>query len=581
MIDEIKAHKDAIMTKTTWDHQVDVLVVGSGNGAMTGAICVHDMGAGEVLLIEKGERFGGSSALSGGGVWVPGNRYAQEAGAQDSFQEALTYLKNTSPQGLVPKSMITTYLKNAPKMIDFLHERTRVRYISLAKYPDYFTDQPGAKTGHRSLEPVPLKLSDLGDEENKLLDGGALYLFYKFAFTQTEVQVLIPRLKGWISILARLALGYYLDIKWLLKGYGISRRATAGPAGIISLRLSMRDRDIPMWLNTEMEDLISEEGRVVGAVVNKQGKTLRIKARKAVLLAAGGFEKNQAMREKYLPKPTNTLWSAGCGTNTGDAIRAGQSLGAKTALMNNAWWCTTKMIPDNEPFLSIVIKSLPGTIVVNKAGKRFSNESQNYMSFLKETYKQHTDKTPCLPCYMVFDETFRKRRSPWPQLIPDFFSFKKKCYDTGLIAKGNSIRELAKNMGIDPDGLQATIERFNQFVDSGKDEDFQRGDAAYDRYYGDPEVKPNPCLGKISKPPFHATMLQAGDIGTQGGLVINENAQVMIENDEVIDGLYACGNCAAAVLPTYPGPGSTLGPAMTFAYQAAKHITRWGDQEGP
>ncbi len=372
-------------------------------------------------------------------------------------------------------------------------------------------------------------------------------------------------------------MGYYIDIPWLLKGRGYSRYITGGGAGVIRLYLSFRDRQIPLWLNTAMQELIVEDDRVVGISAQRNGKQIRIKAHKAVLLAAGGFEYNQAMREQYLPKPTNTAWSTGCRTNTGDAIRAGQLLGAKTALMENAWWCTTKVIPGIKyPYISIITKSLPGTIVVNKAGKRFSNESQNYMSFLKETFAKHSDENPCIPAFMIFDKNFRRRRTVFPWIMPDFM-LPESYFDEGLIARGNTIKELARNMGVDEQGLQQTVDRFNEFAVTGKDLDLKRGDAAYDRYYGDPEVKPNPCLGPIKKPPFFSIKIEAGDIGTQGGLVTNSNAQVLLKTGEPITGLYATGNCTAAVLPTYPGPGSTLGPAMTFAFQAAKHITGWSE----
>jgi 3-oxosteroid 1-dehydrogenase len=560
-----------------WNQETDFLVVGSGNGAMAGAICAHDMGAGEVLVIEKGSQFGGTSALSGGGVWVPCNRYAKEAGAIDSFEEALTYLKAAIPAGLVAESQLRAYLANAPKMIDFLHQRTRVRYQSLEKYPDYYSDKPGSKTGHRSIEPVPINMSALGEEENNILDHGAMYILYKYALTQVEAQVIIGKLQGWRSKMAWILLQYYLDIPWLLKGKGYSRRTTGGGAGIIRLRLSMKDRNIPLWLNTALEELITEEGRVIGARVRQNGKELLIRARKGVLLATGGFEYNQAMREQYLPKPTNVTWSAGCHTNTGDGIRMAEALGAETRLMENAWWCTTKVIPGVPyPFLSIITKSMPGSICVNRHGKRFSNESQNYMQFLKETFQLYSQGNPCIPCYMVFDSHFRKTRNAWPALLPDFM-LKKEYFDSGLMARGNTIRELATNMGVDADGLDKTVQQFNEDARSGKDREFQRGDAAYDRYYGDPLVTPNPCLAPIVEPPFFAITLQAGDFGTQGGMVINENAQVMNKEGTPIAGLYACGNCTAATLPTYPGPGSTLGPAMTFAYQAAKHVTEWKD----
>jgi 3-oxosteroid 1-dehydrogenase len=561
-----------------WDHTVDVLVVGSGNGALTAAICSHDFSkantgkAADVLVIEKSDKFGGTSAISGGGVWVPNNRYARAAGASDSFDEAFAYLDNTVPADMVDRAMLKTYLANAPKMIDYLHNNTRVRYVSLGEYPDYYSNLPGAKTGHRSMEPEVINWSELGKDMDNMRGEGAMYMNYKFAVTQKEGKVLIDDKKNRKKIILRLVLQYYTDIFWLLKGRRVSRRTTGGGAGVIRLFLSLKDRQIPLWLNTGLKELIVADGKVIGALVEKEGKLLRIKASKAVLLGAGGFEHNQAMREKYLPKPTNKEWSAGCKHNTGDSIQAALNIGAAVSLMDNAWWCTTKAVPNRPyPFLSIVNKSLPGSIVVNKLGQRFSNESQNYMAFLKETFAKYKEGNPCVPQYMIFDHNFRTRRSVWPWALPDKM-IPQAYFDEGVIAKAGTIEELANKLKIDAAGLQQTIERFNGFAETGKDLDFHRGDAAYDRYYGDHTFKPNPCLGKLVTAPFYAVRINPGDFGTQGGMVINEHAQVMNEQGIAIEGLYAFGNNASAVLPTYPGPGSTLGPAMTFAWQAAKHI---------
>ena len=219
---------------------------------------------------------------------------------------------------------------------------------------------------------------------------------------------------------------------------------------------------------------------------------------------------------------------------------------------------------------------MPGSICVNMNGERFSNESQNYMTFLLETFAQYKQGNPCVPAYMVFDQGFRDRRSVWPWAMPEKM-IPPAYFEQKVIAKGDTPEELAQKLDIDPEGLKNTIERFNGFARTGKDLDFKRGDAAYDRYYGDKAFTPNPCLAEIVKPPFYAVRINPGDFGTQGGMVINEHAQVQNEAGESIEGLYAFGNNSAAVLATYPGPGSTLGPAMTFAYQASKHICGFED----
>lgn len=561
-----------------WDHEVDVLVVGSGNGGMTAALCANDMGAGDVLLIEKSDKYGGGSSISGGGLWIPCNRYAQEAGADDSVEDALAYLDATVPEELTPRSMLRTYVENGPRMIDFMHERTRMRYINLPQYPDYYTTLPGARTGNRSLEPEPLMKSDLGDEAEHLLDTHhMMWMFGRFAITQTEAHDFTAQLPGWWRRATMLILKSVIDLPWMLK-WGRSRRIACGCAGVARLRLSMMDRAMPLWLNTRLVDLIEDgAGRIVGVSVERDGKLLRVHARKGVILAAGGFEHNQQMREQYLPKPTDEHWSGGSQSNTGDAIRIGEKHGAQLRLMDCAWFCSTNTVPgEPAPRMSIMEKSYPGSCVVNQAGKRFTNESQNYLNYQRQLYAVHSEENPCVPSYHIFDARFRRTYIVGPlytsQMRPDW-ALPKRWFDEGYVYKADTVAELARQADIDPAGLEETIRRMNEFARNGKDLDFGRGDSDYDRYYGDARVSPNPCLAPINEPPYYAMKIDPGDFGTCGGLATNAHAQVLRADGSAIDGLYAIGNCSAAVLPTYPGPGSTLGPAMTFGYLAAKHIT--------
>lgn len=564
-----------------WDREVDVLVVGTGNGGLTSAICNYEMGSKDVLIIEKSNKVGGTSATSGGGIWIPNNHYAKACGAEDSYEDAREYLRQTLAGEDVPEELVDAYLVNGPKMLQFLHDRTRVRYESLEHYPDYYTNLPGARAGHRSLEPAPFMASDLGPNyKNLTYTHFMMRMFGVIHFTQVEAHVLMVQLPGWKKLLGKMIWEYISDIPWRLRTK-ISRRLCCGSAGVGRLYASVLDRNIPIQFNTAMTQLIVEDGRVVGAEVKHNGATQRIHARKAVVLAAGGFEKNQQLREKYLPQPTNTEWSAGCVHNTGDPLLAGQALGAKTRLMENAWWTTTLCVPDEEaPRLSIMEKSFPGSCVVNKKGERFANESQNYMAFQKELFKAHSDDNPCAPAYHVFDAQFRRNYITGPLMTesmkPDW-TIPKKWFEEGFVAKANTIRELAEQLGIDADGLENTIEKMNTYAKTGVDEDFHRGESEYDRYYADPSIKPNPCLAPIAEAPFYAMRIEAGDFGTLGGLDTDTNANVLREEGGKIEGLYAVGNCSAAILPTYPGPGATLGPAMTMAYQAAKHINNYQD----
>ena len=564
-----------------WDYSFDVVVVGSGLGGMTAALCSYEMGTKDVLVIEKSDLYGGTSSISGGGVWIPCNRYANEAGAGDTLEAAKTYLRQLITEEEVSEGQLDTYLENGPKMVDFLHERTRMRYVTLEHYPDYYTNLDGAMQGHRSMEPETFNADELGEEWRRLRrTHPMMHLAGVIGFTQVEAGLLIGQQPGWWKTAIKLVVDYAIDIPWRLKDK-FHRRLATGCAGVARLRASMQDRDIPLWQNTAMTKIVDVDGKVLGVEVVRDGKPVRIQARKAVVLAAGGFEHNQEMREKYLPQPTDHRWSAGTKDNTGDAILEGMRLGAKMHRLDEAWWCNTISVPGEDiPRLSIMEKSYPGSIMVNPAGQRFSNESQNYMAFQQETFAKHTEENPLNPSWQIFDANFRATYFVGPlynsKFLPDW-AVPKRYEEEGFFAKADSIAELARKIDVDAAGLEETVAKMNEYARTGEDLDCQRGESAYDRYYGDPRVTPNPCLGPIAKPPYYAMKVDPGDFGTQGGMVTNAHAQVMHEDGTVIDGLYAIGNCSAPTLPCYPGPGSTLGPAMTFAYQAAKSITGYQD----
>lgn len=568
-------------TEQQWDYSFDVVIVGSGNGGQTAALCSYEMGTKDVVVIEKSDLYGGTSSISGGGVWIPGNRYAKAAGAEDSVEKAKTYLRQLITEEEVPEYQLDAFLENGPKMVDFLHEHSQVRYESLEHYPDYYTELEGAMIGHRSMEPETINADALGEEWRRLRrTHPMMHLGGVIGITQVEAGLLIGQMPGWWKTALNMAVKYVLDIPWRLKDK-FDRRLATGCAGVARLRLSLMDRDIPLWLDTSMTKLVDEDGKVLGVEVMRKGKPLRIQARKAVILAAGGFEHNQEMREQYLPQPTDHRWSAGTMDNTGDAILEGIRLGAKMHRLNEAWWCNTISVPGEDiPRLSIMEKSYPGSIVVNPAGQRFSNESQNYMAFQQDTFKVHTPENPCNPSWQIFDANFRARYFVGPlynsKFRPDW-AVPARYEQEGFFAKAATIRELAVKINVDPEGLETTVGNMNAYAASGEDLEFQRGESAYDRYYGDPRSTPNPCLGAVDTAPYYAMRVDPGDFGTQGGMVTTANAQVIREDGSVIEGLYAVGNCSAPTLPCYPGPGSTLGPAMTFAYQAAKSITGYQD----
>ena len=563
-----------------WVYEFDVVVVGSGNGALTAALCSHDGGA-KTLVIEKSSQFGGTSATSGGGVWIPNNRYAKAENVDDSDQDARNYINSVSPEGMIKEELIETYISEGPRMIDYLHENSQVKYRNLAHYPDYFPDNTGGKEGNRSMEPEPIFGTELGDDLGKLREQHPQTAFtmgpINMNFTQVEGQLLLGALPGWKTQFAKLFTKYILDLTMRLKWGWKDRRLTMGNAGIARLILSLKDRNVDLWSLTAMTDLVDENGKVIGIKATKDGSSISIKANKGVILAAGGFERDQDLRDKYLPKPSNAEWSAANIHNTGDALKAALKLGADTHQMDTGWWSTTMKVPGQEKgWLSMVDKSMPGNYTVNKDGERFSNESQNYVSFVNDMFKKFDEGNPCAPCYMIFDSNFRKNRPCGPLLQssmqPDS-AVPKEWWTPSFLSKGETLEELAEIVGINPEGLKATQAKVNEYSLTGKDIELNRGDSAYDRYYGDPSVTPNPCLAPLQEGPFYCMVLYPGEMGTAGGLVIDTNARVLKQDGQPIDGLYACGNVTTALLPTYPGPGSTLGPAMTFGYLAAKDIT--------
>lgn len=574
MSSEAEAKMAAARADSRWDHQFDVVVVGSGAGGMTAAICAHDLGQ-SVVVLEKSDQCGGTSAISGGAAWVPCNHLIAASGGTDSYDDALIYLK-AATRGMVSEARLRAYLDHAPRMVRYLEERTRLRYRAMAQYSDYYPQLPGAKPGYRTLDPVPFDAAQLGDEFRRMRPPtpGTL-IAGRVAMTAGEARILLCKEKGWIALILRRMARYWLDLPWRFRTKR-DRRLTLGSALIGSLRRSLMDRNIPLWLDTPLESLVADARRVAGVVAIQQGKPLRIGAQRGVILAAGGFEHNQAMREQYLPKPTRAEWTVTPPENTGDAIRAASKLGAGLALMDHAWWAPTIFVAGKEKRRALFVeRALPGCAMVNRLGRRFVDEAAPYSDIVSSMYADQEKTGANLPAWLVFDAEFR-RKYPCGPLLPAVVrpdsALPKHWADT-VYFKADSLERLAERIGVDAKGLAETIQRMNEYAASGRDPEFGKGGNDFDRYYGDRNVKPNPCLAPIAKPPYYAMRIDAGDIGTKGGLLTDEYARVLREDGQPIPGLYATGNTSAAVMgPSYPGAGSTIGPAMTFGFIAAHHL---------
>jgi len=558
-----------------FDHVVDLLIVGSGAGAMAAAIHAHDRG-GSTLLIEKTEMYGGSSAMSGGSLWVPCNHLMGAVGIEDSRDEAMTYLR-TITEGTVPDDKLAVYVDTAAEMVRYMSEKARLDLMSMASYADYYPEAPGGKPGGRSLEPNRFDARLLGNEFDRLRPPALQELVMgRIAMTATEAHDILTGHPGWLGLTMRIMRNYWLDVGGRLRSRR-DRSLALGNALIGQLRLSLLDRNVPLWLETPARELIVEGDRVVGIVAERAGKTLRLRGDKGVLLAAGGFESSDTMRKQYLPNPTEAAWTTANPGNMGEVIRMGLELGAAVDLMDDAWWGPTTVVPGEARARMLVVeKGLPGSVFVDKRGRRFVNESAPYNDICKAMYAAHSESSPTVPCHMIFDASFRKKYPCGPLLPgmqqPDWM-LPKEIKESGYLKRANSLAELAAMIGVDPAGLRDTVEKNNRYAREGQDPEFGRGNSLYDRYYGDATVEPNPCLGPIEKPPFYGITVYPGDLGTKGGLRVDASARVLKTSGEPIAGLYAIGNCSAAVMgPTYPGAGGTIGPAMTFGYIVARDL---------
>jgi 3-oxosteroid 1-dehydrogenase len=556
-----------------WDQNCDVLVVGSGAGAMAAALRAHDLGL-KVLVVEKSDRFGGTSAISGGGIWIPCNHRIAALGGEDTAEEAIAYIRAVT-HGEIDDGRIEAYVEHGHRAIQYLEKNSRVRFEAQTAYADYYPEVPGGKPGYRSMDPAPFDARELGEDFMRLREPspGTLMLG-RMTMTMKEARVLLCRGPGWIGLTMKVLWRYWRDLGWRLRSRR-DRFLTLGNALVAALRASLKDRDVPLQLECRLEKLVEEGGRIVGAELLHQGRTLRVETRCGVILGAGGFERNQAMRAQYHPEPSRSDWSATPPFNTGDAIRAGQALGAHTALMDHSWWAPTTHVEGEEKQRALFVeRNLPGCIMVNSAGERFVNEGAPYTDIVYAMYASNREGATSVPCWLIFDADYR-HKYPCGALLPGYAmpDSRLPSHLKSYFHKSDSLVELARAIGVNEAGLMRTVERFNPMAVAGSDLDFHKGDSLFDRYYGDPTVTPNPCLAPLVKPPFYAVKVDAGDIGTKGGLLTDVHARVLREDGAPITGLYAIGNSAASMMGrTYPGAGSTIGPAMVFGFRAAEHI---------
>lgn len=555
------------------DLEHDLVVVGSGAAGLAAAIRAESLGA-KVLVLEASDRYGGSTAMSGGVCWVGNNPNIQKAGIADSDEDALAYLQHIT-KGEVETERLEAYLAASQRMVRWFEAETSLRFDPLKYYTDYYPEAPGGRPGGRSMESRPFDGALLGDELATLRSPHPQsQILGKFGITAAQAHTLLAG--GWRTKLMML----WLFLLYFLRTpkrrrHGRDTHLTCGNALVGRLRASLDQRNVPLWLNARVQSLVfDDDGNAVGVTVERDGATHTVTARWGIVLAAGGFSRNLAMREAHQRHPITTEWHAGNPHDLGDGIRMGVDAGADTALMREAWWTPVTRVPRSDlAWVLVVEKNCPGGIFVNGNGERFCNEAAPYIDVVIDTYADQENTGAAIPAFLVFDATYRKKYPVGPiapgYAMPD--GAVPKRYRDAFLIRADTLAELAAKLEVPAEALERTVQRHNDFARDGKDADFGRGDSASDRYYGDPNVGPNPNLAPISKAPFYAIRVYPGDLGTKGGLVTDSDARVVREDGTVIPGLYAAGNNAASVMGrTYPGAGGTISPALTYGMLAAE-----------
>jgi succinate dehydrogenase/fumarate reductase flavoprotein subunit len=553
--------------------EYDVIVLGAGAGGMTAA-CVAAAEGLHVLLIEKSAFAGGTTALSGGMVWIPANSKATQVGVADTIDRARLYLEHTV-RGPFNENLRRAFLTNGDPAIAYLEAKTSVRLRPVKLYPDYYPDLPGATTAGRVLEPVSFDGRALGEHFRLLrwplpefmLLGGMM-------IDRADIPHFRSAGRSWRST---------AHVVRLLARYGwerlfVQRGASLYLGNALAGRLlhSLLTLKVDLVLNVAVSRLIYDGASVRGVAITNGAGGKEILANRGVVLATGGFSHRPEMRARYLPNSAGAR-SAACPSNAGDGIELASLAGGRVWDQNidNAFWTPVSQFVrrDGSEGLfphTVTDRAKPGVIAVNRRGLRFTNEAVSYHEFVRAMFQAHHEG-PSIPAYLICD-----RRFLWKYglgAVKPFSLSLREPLKSGYLTRGRTISALALALGIDPGNLEGSVRRFNHDARQGVDRDFGRGGDAYQRYLGDPDHQPNPCVGPIEHAPFYSVAVYPGDLGTVAGLVTDENARVLDGANRPIGRLYACGNDMNSIMNgAYPGPGITLGPALTFAYLAARHL---------
>ncbi|RAM66805.1 FAD-binding protein [Herbaspirillum rubrisubalbicans] len=562
------------MTSPQWDASYDLVIVGSGGGSMCAALMAKSLGK-RALILEKQDKVGGSTGYSGGVWWIPNNHVMKRHGVDDSYERARQYFDaavDYDGPGSSPQRR-EAFLRTGPKMVEFL-EQHGMKFIYADGWSDYYDELPGGEPRGRSLMAELFNIHELGDWAPKL----SRYKGPSMPAGSNEYPTLFLMKRTWAGKKKALAIGARMMYQKIS-----GKELVANGAAIQGRMLQIALRSgIPLWTESLVKELVVENGRVTGVVVVREGREVRIEAKGGVLINAGGFSRNAAMRKQYQPQPSSADWTNANPGDTGEMIEAALALGAAVDCMDEAWWVVTSLGPEQSlpegarapdgtplPFMHHLDLSLPYSMMVDQDGQRFCDEAGAYMEIGQRMYRRQAETGRAVPAWVIMDSR-QRQYYPWGTAMPG--QIPQQWLDSGYLVKAGSIPELAQKTGIDLGGLQSTVERFNGFCRTGVDSDYGRGSRQFDRAHGDPTVKPNPNLGPIEQAPFYAVRIYPGDVGTAGGIVTDEFARVLRADGSWIEGLYATGNSTAGVSGRcYPGAGTSIGASFVFAYIAARH----------
>ncbi|MDZ4327672.1 MAG: FAD-dependent oxidoreductase [Pseudomonas sp.] len=544
----------------------DLVVVGSGAAGLTAAVTAAQRGL-SVLLVEKGTQFGGTTARSGAGAWIPNNPHMTPSGFSDGLEQADTYLRALMGS-YYDADKIKAFLGTAPDMVRFLEAHSAVRFENWYS-SDYEPWHAGAARG-RSIGAAPFDGRRLGKNLQLVAPGlSTLTIFGGMQVAYADVARFGTALRNPSDFLyTALKVGRYVRDRIV---YGRTTRLVGGNALIAGLLLSAIENGVTLWRSTPMRRLSVKDGMVCGIVVERDGQECLVTARRGVVLACGGYGGNEAMRREYLP-----LADAGCSLqpeiNTGDGLHAGRHRGGhivRDNAANGIWAAISTMVDSKGQRLHYPHvfrdRAFPGFVMVDRTGKRFANEGSSYQS-LGNVMIEKNIRSAWLICTHAALRTYGMGHVK-PMPLPY-----KAYIRNGYLKTAATIGELAKLLGIEPAALCATVDRFNGFASQGQDPDFHKGEDGYSAEQGDPAHKPNPGVGPVDSGPFYAVELVPGDFSTINGLETDSSARVLDTQRRAIPGLYAVGVDANSVFRgTYPGSGASIGPGMTFAYIAALH----------